>query len=243
MNKKLLLSLGLIGAINFTGCSIVSSMMTTEAEYLDKASAALDIPASDLTVLPESIQPSLQGLYFQVKGKDGTLYKCNMKSGLTGTTSSAACQKKVGNKWEKIGNQEQLNDDGSDPEEGSGAWFNFSIGGGDASDRYGNDDPKLKEQKEKDARNARRSRRGTQLRSNAQPVVGTEVIGATASDGSKPTIVFYEESENVSYRTNPTKTYNGRFKVRDEQGHSYECHFANVGQVVSDTVSVCTKLY
>ena len=91
MNKKLLLSLGLIGAINFTGCSIVSSMMTTEAEYLDKASAALDIPASDLTVLPESIQPSLQGLYFQVKGKDGTLYKCNMKSGLTYQSSPTYC--------------------------------------------------------------------------------------------------------------------------------------------------------
>ena len=72
--------------------------------------------------------------------------------------------------------------------------------------------------------------------------VSREYVGGTSSSET-PTIVFTPKDDESAFKTNPTKTYNGRFKVRDEQGHSYECHFANVGQVVSDTIAVCTKLY
>ena len=103
MNKKLLLSLGIASAVSLSGCSILSSMLTTEDEYLDKASAAMDIDSKDLTVLQETIRPGLDGLSYDLKGKDGTLYRCSLKSGITGTTGAASCKKKVGNKWEPIG--------------------------------------------------------------------------------------------------------------------------------------------
>ena len=86
MNKKLLLSLGIASAVSLSGCSILSSMLTTEDEYLDKASAAMDIDSKDLTVLQETIRPGLNGLSYDLKGKDGTLYRCNLKSGMTGAT-------------------------------------------------------------------------------------------------------------------------------------------------------------
>lgn len=72
--------------------------------------------------------------------------------------------------------------------------------------------------------------------------ISREYVGGTSSSET-PTIVFTPKDDESAFKTNPTKTYNGRFKVRDEQGHSYECHFANVGQIVSDTIAVCTKLY
>ena len=72
MNKKLLLSLGIASAVSLSGCSILSSMLTTEDEYLDKASAAMDIDSKDLTVLQETIRPGLDGLSYDLKGKDGT---------------------------------------------------------------------------------------------------------------------------------------------------------------------------
>ena len=121
MNKKLLLSLGIASAVSLSGCSILSSMLTTEDEYLDKASAAMDIDSKDLTVLQETIRPGLDGLSYDLKGKDGTLYRCSLKSGITGTTGAASCKKKVGNKWEPIGEQQAESDD-------DGSWFHFTTG-------------------------------------------------------------------------------------------------------------------
>lgn len=46
-----------------------SSMLTTEDEYLDKASAAMDIDSKDLTVLQETIRPGLDGLSYDLKRK------------------------------------------------------------------------------------------------------------------------------------------------------------------------------
>lgn len=222
MNKNLLLSVGLASAFCFSGCSIVSSMMTTEDDYLDKASAALDISRDELTVLPETIRPGINDITFDIKDKEDNLYRCKMVAGFTGATGEAGCMKRVGNKWEKYGTQPVV-------DESSTAWFHFGSRDGnehDPNSKIANfDSPK---------RSVASQSAGT-----ARPVA-TEVVGKSSE---VPTILFTPEDDSAAFRTNPTKTYNGRFKVRDEQGHSYECHFANVGQVVSDTIAVCNKLY
>ena len=242
MNKKLLLSLGIASAVSLSGCSILSSMLTTEDEYLDKASAAMDIDSKDLTVLKETIRPGLNGLTYDLKGKDGTLYRCSLKSGMTGATGAASCQKKVGNKWEPIGEQQAE----SESDEGNGSWFTFHFGSDDKN--YINpEDPyaqiKAANARKDNVRGVRKTSSGKAaiVADDSAPVSREYVGGSTSSE--TPTIVFTPKDDEAAFKTNPTKTYNGRFKVRDEQGHSYECHFANVGQVVSDTIAVCTKLY
>lgn len=233
MNKKLLLSLGIASAVSLSGCSILSSMLTTEDEYLDKASAAMDIDSKDLTVLQETIRPGLDGLSYDLKGKDGTLYRCSLKSGITGTTGAASCKKKVGNKWEPIGEQLAESDDGS--------WFHFTTG--TAKSEYVQEAPNTRGvgAKSRSSKRVATSGKATIVADDSAPI-SREYVGGTSSSET-PTIVFTPKDDESAFKTNPTKTYNGRFKVRDEQGHSYECHFANVGQVVSDTIAVCTKLY
>ena len=234
MNKKLLLSLGIASAVSLSGCSILSSMLTTEDEYLDKASAAMDIDSKDLTVLQETIRPGFDGLSYDLKGKDGTLYRCSLKSGITGTTGAASCKKKVGNKWEPIGEQQaELDDDGS--------WFHFTTG--TAKSEYVQEAPNTRGvgAKSRGSKRVATSGKATIVADDSAPI-SREYVGGTSSSET-PTIVFTPKDDESAFKTNPTKTYNGRFKVRDEQGHSYECHFANVGQVVSDTIAVCTKLY
>ena len=231
MNKKLLLSLGIASAVSLSGCSILSSMLTTEDEYLDKASAAMDIDSKDLTVLQETIRPGFNGLSYDLKGKDGTLYRCSLKSGITGTTGAASCKKKVGNKWEPIGEQQAESDD-------DGSWFHFTTGVGKSE--YEPEDPYTRGIGRGSKRVAS-SGKAAIVADDSAPI-SREYVGGTSSSET-PTIVFTPKDDESAFKTNPTKTYNGRFKVRDEQGHSYECHFANVGQVVSDTIAVCTKLY
>ncbi len=233
MNKKLLLSLGIASAVSLSGCSILSSMLTTEDEYLDKASAAMDIDSKDLTVLQETIRPGLDGLSYDLKGKDGTLYRCSLKSGITGTTGAASCKKKVGNKWEPIGEQLAESDDGS--------WFHFTTG--TAKSEYVQEAPNTRGvgAKSRSSKRVATSGKATIVADDSAPI-SREYVGGTSSSET-PTIVFTPKDDESAFKTNPTKTYNGRFKVRDEQGHSYECHFANVGQIVSDTIAVCTKLY
>lgn len=234
MNKKLLLSLGIASAVSLSGCSILSSMLTTEDEYLDKASAAMDIDSKDLTVLQETIRPGFDGLSYDLKGKDGTLYRCSLKSGITGTTGAASCKKKVGNKWEPIGEQQAESDDG-------GSWFHFTTG--TAKSEYVQEAPNTRGvgAKSRGSKRVATSGKATIVADDSAPI-SREYVGGTSSSET-PTIVFTPKDDESAFKTNPTKTYNGRFKVRDEQGHSYECHFANVGQVVSDTIAVCTKLY
>ena len=233
MNKKLLLSLGIASAVSLSGCSILSSMLTTEDEYLDKASAAMDIDSKDLTVLQETVRPGLDGLSYDLKGKDGTLYRCSLKSGITGTTGAASCKKKVGNKWEPIGEQQAESDDGS--------WFHFTTG--TAKSEYVQEAPNTRGvgAKSRSSKRVATSGKATIVADDSAPI-SREYVGGTSSSET-PTIVFTPKDDESAFKTNPTKTYNGRFKVRDEQGHSYECHFANVGQIVSDTIAVCTKLY
>lgn len=234
MNKKLLLSLGIASAVSLSGCSILSSMLTTEDEYLDKASAAMDIDSKDLTVLQETIRPGFDGLSYDLKGKDGTLYRCSLKSGITGTTGAASCKKKVGNKWEPIGEQQAESDD-------DGSWFHFTTG--TAKSEYVQEAPNTRGvgAKSRSSKRVATSGKATIVADDSAPI-SREYVGGTSSSET-PTIVFTPKDDESAFKTNPTKTYNGRFKVRDEQGHSYECHFANVGQVVSDTIAVCTKLY
>ena len=234
MNKKLLLSLGIASAVSLSGCSILSSMLTTEDEYLDKASAAMDIDSKDLTVLQETIRPGLDGLSYDLKGKDGTLYRCSLKSGITGTTGAASCKKKVGNKWEPIGEQQAESDD-------DGSWFHFTTG--TAKIEYVQEAPNTRGvgAKSRSSKRVATSGKATIVADDSAPI-SREYVGGTSSSET-PTIVFTPKDDESAFKTNPTKTYNGRFKVRDEQGHSYECHFANVGQIVSDTIAVCTKLY
>lgn len=234
MNKKLLLSLGIASAVSLSGCSILSSMLTTEDEYLDKASAAMDIDSKDLTVLQETIRPGFDGLSYDLKGKDGTLYRCSLKSGITGTTGAASCKKKVGNKWEPIGEQQAESDD-------DGSWFHFTTG--TAKSEYVQEAPNTRGvgAKYRGSKRVATSGKATIVADDSAPI-SREYVGGTSSSET-PTIVFTPKDDESAFKTNPTKTYNGRFKVRDEQGHSYECHFANVGQVVSDTIAVCTKLY
>ena len=218
MKNKLVLAIGLLGTVSLSGCSVLNSMLTTPDEFVDKASTALDIPVEDLQLIPDTLHPGITDVNYQLTDKEGNTYKCTVKGSISSATP-ARCQKKVGNDWENVGKQIAETED-----EKGGAWFNFSFGG---SDTEGKGAPS----------------RGVDANARSTPqIVNTETVPASRMDGT-PTILFTPEDESVAFKTNPTKTYNGRFKVRDEQGHSYECHFANVGQVVSDTVSVCTKLY
>ena len=242
MNNKLLLALGILGTVSLSGCTVLENMFkadsvdNTNAEYIGKASESLDIAVENLELLENTVIPSMSGTTYQLKDKDNNTYKCTIATSLFGGDKPAICKKKVGNKWEKYGDQHENDEDAGD------SWFTFTFGGG--ADEYG----KNPYQKDQD-RLAGKSTRSTKASKNAgtpqviaNNVVANEVVPSRAS-ADKPTIVFTPEDDKVSFRTNPTKTYNGRFKVRDEQGHSYECHFANVGQIVSDTISVCTKLY
>ena len=181
MNKKLLLSLGIASAVSLSGCSILSSMLTTEDEYLDKASAAMDIDSKDLTVLQETIRPGLDGLSYDLKGKDGTLYRCSLKSGITGTTGAASCKKKVGNKWEPIGEQQAESDD-------DGSWFHFSTG--TAKSEYVQEAPNTRGvgAKSRGSKRVATSGKATIVADDSAPI-SREYVGGTSSSET-PTIVF-----------------------------------------------------
>lgn len=181
MNKKLLLSLGIASAVSLSGCSILSSMLTTEDEYLDKASAAMDIDSKDLTVLQETIRPGFNGLSYDLKGKDGTLYRCNLKSGMTGATGAASCQKKVGNKWEPIGEQQAESDD-------DGSWFHFTTGMGKSE--YEPEDPYTRGTgaKSRGSKRVASSGKAAIVADDSAPI-SREYVGGTSSSET-PTIVF-----------------------------------------------------
>lgn len=221
MNKKLLLSIAVVGALNLTGCAALSTMMSTDADYKEKAAETLDIAEDNLTLDRDSIRTGLNDITFEVLDKEDNRYRCRMGVNLSKTTQASCKKRNADGKWEQFGKEVNIEEEFG---ESGGALFNFSLSGGS-------------EKKSKKA-----NRNASSLQSN--PTTDDGVYTETVQPRNKPTIVIQpDEDETDAYRTNPTKTYNGKFKVRDEQGHSYECHFANVGQVVSDTISVCTKLY
>ncbi len=233
MNNKLLLSIGLVCAVNFSGCAVLNSMMTDESEFKEKASAAMDIPVEELSIDPKTIHPGLNDIVYDLKDKANNTYRCRFEAGMSGNAASqASCQKKVGNKWEAIGEQLEI--------ESGFNWFGGNNGKSPASR-----EPDMDFSKDKFKGSKTASKRTGQAfyvsgsGDDSQPAM--EYVGGSTNT-AVPTIVFTED-QNAAFKTNPTKTYNGKFKMRDEQGHSYECHFANVGQVVSDTISVCNKLY
>lgn len=221
MNKKLLLSIAVVGALNLTGCAAFSTMLATDADYKEKAAETLDIAEDDLTIDRESIRTGLNDITFEVVDKGDNRYRCRMGANLSKTTAASCKKRNAEGKWEQYGKEVNIEEEFG---ESGGALFNFSLSG--------NSESKSKKAK----------RNASSLQST--PTTEDGVYTETVQPRNKPTIVIQpDEDETDAYRTNPTKTYNGKFKVRDEQGHSYECHFANVGQVVSDTISVCTKLY
>ena len=221
MNKKLLLSIAVVGALNLTGCAAFSTMLATDADYKEKAAETLDIAEDDLTIDRESMRTGLNDITFEVVDKGDNRYRCRMGANLSKTTAASCKKRNAEGKWEQYGKEVNIEEEFG---ESGGALFNFSLSG--------NSESKSKKAK----------RNASSLQST--PTTEDGVYTETVQPRNKPTIVIQpDEDETDAYRTNPTKTYNGKFKVRDEQGHSYECHFANVGQVVSDTISVCTKLY
>lgn len=249
MNNKLLLSLGLIGSLTLSGCSILSSMTSSEDNnnnmYRERASETLDIAEENLTLLTQTVTPSLTDVTFDLVDNNKNKYRCSIASGLFSNNKPAKCKKKVGNKWESYGTVSEESEDGSS----DNSFFHFDIGGENSyANKYDQAYQMQKLHKKPErvgSENAAKNTAKPQVvatSENDTGVVTNEVISSKARN-STPTIIFSPEDEGTAFKTNPTKTYNGRFKMRDEQGHSYECHFANVGQVVSDTVSVCTKLY
>ncbi len=76
-----------------------------------------------------------------------------------------------------------------------------------------------------------------------QPLFSREYVGGTSSSET-PTIVFTPKDDESAFLRpillRPIMVVS-RF-VMSKVIHT-SCHFANVGQVVSDTIAVCTKLY
>lgn len=206
--------MGLACSVNFAGCAIVTSMLTTEAEYVSKAADAIgldDEKRADLKLLPESVVPGLSKVTYELKDKStGKRYRCWIAGGITGDAGEASCKVRTADGWEEIGAQQ------NEPEafiqikpvsrERSGL-----AGGvrGMAADRFSDGDKSTSDV----------------FTPEQHPVMFTD------SDGS------------ATVNVDPKVVGNSKFTVRDNEGHSYECHFAQVGDTTSDAVSVCSKIY
>lgn len=133
MNNKLLLALGILGTVSLSGCTVLENMFkadsvsNTNAEYIGKASESLDIAVEDLELLENTVIPNMSGTTYQLKDKDNNTYKCTIATSLFGGDKPAICKKKVGNKWEKYGDQHENDEENND------SWFTFTFGGGEES--------------------------------------------------------------------------------------------------------------
>ncbi|MBP5243491.1 MAG: hypothetical protein J6Z28_02070 [Succinivibrio sp.] len=237
MKKKIFLAIGAFVASNISGCAVVGSMVTTNDEYVQIAANNIGVNADTLSLKQETLHPSLNYVTYELKSKDGKRYKCQVNTSVRGSSDEALCQvRTTEGKWEYVGKSVELSKKIKEEEaerkengESSESKSFFTVG-----------DPRYSLEREH-TRDAEMHNPASKAKVKAaQPAVSSS--DPTYVGGTENTAVPTLSSDNTVNNV-PTKTRNGLFKVRDEQGHSYECHFANVGEVKSETLSVCTKLY
>ncbi len=224
--KKIFLSVGALVAANLSGCAVVGSMVTTDNEYVQIAADNIGVKADTLKLNQETLHPSLDSVSYELKSQDGKRYKCRVNTGVRGSSDEALCKVRTSDgKWEYVGKSVELSK--SMKEEQEDKPF-ITVG----DSRYSSE-----AEHTRDARMFEKNNKNTAAPKDESVEKDNSYEGGTENTAT-PTLSSVQSS-NLT----PTQTQNGVFKVRDAQGHSYECHFANVGEVKSDSLSVCTKLY
>lgn len=79
-------------ALFLNGCGMVSSGITSEDSYLDRAESAIGIDKSQLTLDKDSVKGGIDAVNFDVYDKKGNRYKCYFTSAVA-ITSDALCTK------------------------------------------------------------------------------------------------------------------------------------------------------
>lgn len=85
-------SLGIFFAAFFSGCGMISGAIVSDEELLDKAETATGIARSNLSIVSESKDPSIDAVNYQVTDREGNLYKCYYTS-IVAVDSDAICTK------------------------------------------------------------------------------------------------------------------------------------------------------
>lgn len=232
MKKKIFLAIGAFVASNISGCAVVGSMVTTNDEYVQIAANNIGVGADTLTLNQETLHPSLDYVSYELKSKDGKRYKCQVNTGVRGSSDEALCQVRTSEgKWEYVGKSVELSKKAEEEGDSEKSEKSFITVG----------DPRYSLEKEH-TRDADMHNPANKAKLKASATETSTTSDPTYVGGTENTAVPTLSSEN-NVNNVPTQTKNGLFKVRDEQGHSYECHFASVGEVKSESLSVCTKLY
>lgn len=237
MKKKIFLAIGAFVASNISGCAVVGSMVTTNDEYVQIAANNIGVNADTLSLNQETLHPSLNYVTYELKSKDGKRYKCQVNTGVRGSSDEALCQvRTTEGKWEYVGKSVEISkkikeEESKKAESGESVESKSFITVGDP--RYSLEREHTRDAEMHNQANKAKVKSVQTAQSSSDPTY----VGGTENT-AVPTLSSDPAVNNV-----PTQTRNGLFKVRDEQGHSYECHFANVGEVKSETLSVCTKLY
>ncbi len=247
MKKKIFLAIGAFVAANISGCAVVGSMVTTNDEYVQIASKNIGVNAETLTLKQETLHPSLDYVTYELKSKEGKRYKCKVNTGVRGSSDEALCQvRTTEGKWEYVGKSVELSKKIEESKEAESSGNTDETDNSNKADKSEKSffvvgDPRYSLAKEH-TRDAEMHNPANKSKLNTRTVENTSTSDPTYVGGIENTAVPTLSSENTVNNV-PTQTKNGLFKVRDEQGHSYECHFASVGEVKSETLSVCTKLY
>lgn len=76
--------------LSLTGCAAIDKATTSEATLLDKAELATGIEASQLSVVPGSVQGTLDAVEYKVQTKKGRVYRCYYTS-MVAVKSDALC--------------------------------------------------------------------------------------------------------------------------------------------------------
>lgn len=205
--------MGLACSVNFAGCAIVTAMLTTPATLESKAADAIGYNDEDRSNLKVLPESVVPGL-------SKVSYELKDKS----TGKRYRC-------WVAGG----LSGDAGEA--------SCKIRTEDGWEEIGpqQDEPEAFIQ----IRSADRSLSGLK---GGEPGIGNEKFKADNSSSAVYTpeqhpVLFTDSEGNATVNVDPKTVGDSKFKVRDEDGHSYECHFAHVGDTTSDAVTVCSKLY
>lgn len=88
--KKLPVLLASLTVLLLTGCAAIDKATTSEATLLDKAEFATGINASQLSVVPGSVQGTFDSVEYKVQTKKGQIYRCYYTS-MVAVKSDAIC--------------------------------------------------------------------------------------------------------------------------------------------------------
>ncbi len=161
-----------------------------------------------------------------------------MDTGVRGSSDEALCQvRTTEGKWEYVGKSIDLakkKEEAGESDKSDASEKSFITVG---DPRYSLEREHTRDADMHNPANKAMAKARAADNTNAATTSDPTYVGGTENT-AVPTLSSQNNVNNV-----PTQTKNGIFKVRDEQGHSYECHFASVGEVKSETLSLCTKLY